>query len=126
MDHVLEPAGGSNGDWFPVPGQDPLPGGRRWFSTDHFNKHVAAVSRNPERLHLFVIGFEQGALHNRVWTTFWVPAIGWEGDWFAPGQVVFDAVNQQITAVARTPDQLDLFVIGFDGHVWSTAWGQIG
>jgi hypothetical protein len=36
---------------------------------------------------------------------------------------VFDSQKQQIAAVSRTPGNLDLFVIGFDNHVWTTFWG---
>jgi hypothetical protein len=45
-------------------------------------------------------------------------------DWFPlPGQAVFDRDKQQIAAVSRAPSNLDLFVIGFDNHVWTTFWG---
>ena len=46
--------------------------------------------------------------------------------WFPlPGQAVFDREKQQIAAVSRTPDNLDLFVIGFDNHVWSAWWSPV-
>jgi hypothetical protein len=49
----------------------------------------------------------------------------WNCEWFPlPGQAVFDREKQQIAAVSRTPNNLDLFVIGFDNHVWTTFWGQ--
>jgi hypothetical protein len=102
-------AGGWNGDWFAVPG-DAV-----------FNRHtqkIAAVSRAPGNLDLFVIGFD-----NRVWSTFWSDLRGWHGDWFPlPGKAVFDHQTQHIATVARTPLDLDLFVIGFDQRGWSTAW----
>ena len=44
-------------DWFLLPGQAVF---------DRDKQHVAAVSRAPGNLDLFVIGFD-----NRVWTTFW-------------------------------------------------------
>ena len=100
-----------NPDWFPLPGQAVF---------DRGNQQIAAVSRAPGNLDLFVIGFD-----NRVWTTFWNQQTGWNRDWFPlPGQAVFDHVNQQIAAVSRTPGNLDLFVIGFDNHIWSTFWGS--
>jgi hypothetical protein len=102
-------AGGWNGDWFPVPGQAVF---------DRDKQQIAAVSRAPGNLDLFVIGFD-----NHVWTTFWNDAGGWNGDWFPiPGQAVFDRDKQQIAAVSRAPDNLDLFVIGFDNHIWSARW----
>ena len=103
------PQTGWNGDWFPLPGQAVF---------DREKQQIAAVSRAPDNLDLFVIGFD-----NHVWTTFWTPQTGWNGDWFPlPGQAVFDREKQQIAAVSRSPDNLDLFVIGFDNHVWSTFW----
>ena len=99
-----------NADWFPVPGQVVF---------DHDKQQVAAVSRAPDNLDLFVIGFD-----NRVWTTFWNDQGGWNADWFAiPGQVMFDHDKQQVAAVSRAPGNLDLFVIGFDNRVWTTFWG---
>ncbi|MCW2558708.1 MAG: hypothetical protein JWP55_2672 [Mycobacterium sp.] len=101
--------GGWNGDWFPVPGQAVF---------DHDHQHVAAVSRAPGNLDLFIVGFD-----NRIWTTFWNDAVGWNGDWFPlPGQAVFDHVNQQVAAVSRAPGNLDLFIVGFDNHIWSQFW----
>ncbi len=106
-------AGGWNHDWFPLPGAAVF---------DHTTQHIAAVSRAPGNLDLFVIGF-----NNHVWSTFWSQAGGWSHDWFQiPGAAVFDHTTQQIAAVSRTPGNLDLFVIGFDNHVWSAFWSQAG
>jgi predicted GNAT superfamily acetyltransferase len=99
-----------NGDWTPLPGQ-------AVFDREH--QQIAAVARDPGNLDLFVIGFD-----NKVWTTAWNAQTGkWNGDWAPlPGQAVFDREHQQIAAVARDPGNLDLFVIGFDNKVWTTAW----
>ena len=104
---------GWNGDWFPLPGQAVF---------DRERQQVAAVSRAPGNLDLFVIGFD-----NHVWSTFWNDQTGWNGDWFPIEQAVFDRERQQVAAVSRAPGNLDLFVIGFDNHVWSTFWNdQVG
>ena len=85
---------------------------------DREKQQVAAVSRAPGNLDLFVIGFD-----NHIWTTFWNDAVGWNQEWFpAPGQHVFDREKQQVAAVSRAPGNLDLFVIGFDNHIWTTFW----
>lgn len=48
----------------------------------------------------------------------------WNNDLFpVPGARVFDHTTQRIAAVSRAPGNLDLFVIGFDNHVWTTFWG---
>ena len=100
-----------NPDWFGLPGQAVF---------DREKQRIAVVSRSPNNLDLFVIGND-----DRVWSTFW-PVQGawnWATDWFPlPGQARFGHLTQQVAAVARTPTNLDLFVIGNDGHVWSTFW----
>jgi hypothetical protein len=104
-------ASGWNGEWFQIPAPQVF---------DHEKQHIAAVSRAPGNLDLFVIGFD-----NRVWTTFWNDAAGWNGEWFPiPAPQVFDRERQQIAAVSRAPGNLDLFVIGFDNHVWTTFWND--
>lgn len=108
FDHAV----GWNSEWFPVPGQ---------YVFDRERQRIAAISRTPNHLDLFVIG-----LDNHVWTTFWPNAFGqWNNEWFpVPGQHVFDRERQRIAAVSRTPEHLDLFVIGLDNHVWTTFWNS--
>ena len=100
-----------NNDWFPVPGQAVF---------DRDKQQVAAVSRAGGNLDLFVIGFD-----NHIWTTFWNQDNGWNADWFpVQGQAVFDRDKQQVAAVSRAGGNLDLFVIGFDNHIWTTFWAE--
>jgi hypothetical protein len=98
--------------FFPLPGAAVL---------DRVNQRIAAVARSPNNLDLFVIGND-----NHVWTTFWPNSVGrWNDDWFPlPGAAVFDREKQQIAAVSHAPGNLDLFVIGFDNHVWSEFWND--
>jgi hypothetical protein len=80
---------------------------------------VTGVSRHPGQLDLFVV------LNQQVWTqgspslssgfnsTSWRPISGlttaeWEGS--------------AVTAVSRSQDKLDVFVIGFDHNLWTAAW----
>jgi len=85
---------GWNADWFPLPGV-------RTF--DRVNQQIAAVSRAPGNLDVFVIGND-----SHVWTTFWNDQVGWSADFFpVPGVNIFDSVNQQIAAVSRAPGNLD-------------------
>ena len=114
-DHVWttywnDQAGWSDG-WFAVPGAELF---------DHQSQHVAAVSRAPGNLDLFVIGSD-----DHVWTTYWNDQAGWSDGWFAvPGAELFDHQSQHVAAVSRAPGNLDLFVIGFDDHVWTTYWND--
>ncbi|MFF9819303.1 hypothetical protein ACF1GV_39155, partial [Streptomyces sp. NPDC014006] len=104
-----------NGHFFP------LPGGAVF---DRATQQLAAVSRASGNLDVFVIGFD-----NRVWTTYWNDHDGWgdpqNGHFFPlPGGAVFDRATQQLAAVSRATGNLDLFVIGFDNHVWSEFWND--
>jgi hypothetical protein len=102
---------GWNADWFPLPGNAVFDGA---------HQQLAAVSRAPGNLDLFVLGFD-----NHAWSTFWNDQHGWNSDFFPlPGQRVFDSAHQQLAAVSRAPGNLDLFVLGFDNHVWSTFWND--
>jgi squalene cyclase len=85
---------------------------------DHTTQQVTAVARTPDHLDLFVVGFD-----NAIWSSYWQPdAEGWR-PWFQiHPETVFDHTTQQVTAVARTPDHLDLFVVGFDNAIWSSWW----
>jgi hypothetical protein len=101
-----------NTDWVPLPGQAVF---------DRNTQKIAAVSRAPGNLDLFVIGND-----SHVWTTAWSSATNnWNTDWRPlPGQAVFDRNTQKIAAISRAPGNLDLFVIGNDSHVWTTAWSS--
>ena len=99
-----------NPEWLPLPG-------KAVFDSQH--QQIAAVSRTPANLDLFVIGND-----NHVWTNFWAGG-KWNGDWFpVPGQAVFDREHQQIAAVSRSPNNLDLFAFGVGGHAWQDSWKQ--
>ena len=102
-----------NNDWFTIPGQHVF---------DMAKQQITAISRQDGHLDLFVIGFD-----NRVWTTWWNQTDGWQRDWTPlPGRHVFDHTAQQVTAVSRAEGNLDLFVIGYDNHIYTTAWSQAG
>ena len=112
-----------NTDWFPLPGQAVF---------DRNTQKIAAVSRAPGHLDLFVIG-NDAAPEPPMVTSGPRPGaapLAWNADWRPlPGQAVFDRNTQTVTVVSRAPDHLDLFVIGNDGgvgttngHVWTTAW----
>jgi hypothetical protein len=110
-DERLFPKGGWNlGGWFQIHPETVF---------DHATQQITAFSRTPNNIDLFVIGFD-----NAVWSTFWTGEGGWNpGGWFQiHPETVFDHTTQQITAFSRTPNNIDLFVIGFDNAVWSTFW----
>ena len=78
---------------------------------------VHGVSRSTNKLDVFVIGTDQ-----RVYTAAWEPdfADGWHGWWQLLGGVA--APGAHVTAVSRSADHLDVFVVGTDGHVYTAAW----
>ena len=104
-------ATGWNADWGPLPGQAVF---------DRSTQQIAAVSRAPGNLDLFVIGNDSTAENGHVWTTAWNSATDWNADWGPlPGQAVFDSNTQKVAAVSRDPDHIDLFVIGKHRRKWS-------
>ena len=82
---------------------------------------VSAVSRYPDHMDLFVVGHDGG-----VHTIWWNPANGWETNhnWFRIGGASNFTVPQKsvVKALARKPDQMDLFVVGHSGEIFSTGW----
>lgn len=79
---------------------------------DHARQHVSAVSRDPGSLDLLVIGIDD--------VVHWLPRSpgGWAVEWQPlSSEVTFDHTSQQIEAVARTPGDIDVFVIGGDNIV---------
>jgi hypothetical protein len=78
---------------------------------------VTAVARKSEQLDLFVAGYGGG-----IYSAYWNPASGWSS-WFRIGQAG-SAIppGSLVTAVARKAEQLDLFVAGYDGAVYSAYW----
>jgi hypothetical protein len=79
---------------------------------------VGAVSRGLDQLDIFVVGPDR-----QVHSAAWGPQTNseWAGWWqildgkFPPGAPV--------SAVSCTTDEIDIFVVGTDGGVYSAAWG---
>jgi hypothetical protein len=79
---------------------------------------VTAVARTPDNLDLFVVGND-----GVVYTSWWPTGNDWSGvnnDWRPIGG--FFPVGAPVSAVARTPDNLDLFVVGNNGGVYTSSW----
>jgi hypothetical protein len=86
-------SGGWHG-WWHIQGGMTAPGGA-----------VAAVSRRPDFLDIFVVGIDGG-----VWTAAWSPVAGaWGGWWQIPG-VRSVTGSPPITCVSRSIDKLDIFI----------------
>jgi hypothetical protein len=78
---------------------------------------VHCVSRSTDKLDIFVTGTDQ-----RLYTAAWEPgfADGWHGWWNLLNGVA--APGAHVTAVSRSADHLDVFVVGTDGGVYTAAW----
>jgi hypothetical protein len=79
---------------------------------------VAAVSRNPNQLDLFITGGD-----GVVYTSWWSAGSDWSGinnNWRKIGG--FFPPGAPVAAVSRNPDQLDLFIFGNDGSVYTSWW----
>jgi hypothetical protein len=57
-----------------------------------------------------------------VETAAWDSADGWHGWWTIGDLTVPTCSCQNITAVSRSTDKLDLFVVADDGQVYTAAW----
>jgi hypothetical protein len=92
--------------WFALPGENVFPE----------RATVTVLSTQPGGTSLYVIG-----LDGKVWTNFFPAADGshrWNG-WFALGANVFPATST-VTAVSTRPGGTSLYVVGFDGKVWTS------
>ena len=81
---------------------------------------VEALARTPENLDLFITGGD-----GRVYTSWWFNGADWSGvndNWRSIGG--FFPAGAPVTAVARTPGNLDLFIVGGDGRVYTSWWFQ--
>jgi len=78
---------------------------------------IHGVSRSADKLDLFVIGTD-----DRVYTAAWEAdfADGWHGWWRLLDGVA--AAGAHVTAVSRSADHLDVFVIGTDNSIYTAAW----
>jgi hypothetical protein len=87
---------------------------------------VSAISRDSDKLDLFVSGKDGG-----VYTTFWTAQKGWLNQWFRLGDSNFwDSFTvppgSKVYAQTRDPNIIDLFVVGRDGGVYTTFWTAEG
>ena len=99
---------GINDNWRPIGGFFP-PGAP-----------VAAVARTPDNLDLFITGND-----GRVYTSWWFQGVDWSGindNWRPIGG--FFPPGAPVAAVARTGNNLDLFITGNDGRVYTSWWFQ--
>ncbi|MGH3470463.1 MAG: hypothetical protein ACRDPG_00255, partial [Nocardioidaceae bacterium] len=78
------------------------------------------VARMSNQLDLFVTGND-----GRVYTSWWHEGSDWSGindNWSPIGG--FFPQDALVAAVARASDQLDLFVTGNDGRVYTSWWHE--
>ena len=81
---------------------------------------IAAVSRTPDNIDLFITGND-----GRVYTSWWFNGADWSGvndNWRPLGG--FFPAGAPVAAVARTAGNLDLFITGNDGLVYTSWWSD--
>ena len=84
------------------------------------NSVVWAVSHIPNRIDIFVVGHNGG-----IYTSGQIDGGAWEG-WHPIGNP--DAgenvpSGSVVSAISRKPEQLDIFVVGHNGGIYSNWWG---
>ena len=91
---------------------------------------VSAVARLPGRLDLFVTGNPDDEDHAGIYTARSNPDGSWSGinhDWFRIGRDVHTVpVGNTVAAVAPRPNQIDLFVVGNDGGIYTARSNPAG
>ncbi len=109
-DKVYSTYGDSASDWAPWYQIQPA------WRFDHGTQRITAAASTPDRAQLFVIGFD-----DKIYSTYFDAASGW-APWYQvqPG-TLFDHSHQEVTAVTRTPNEIDLITIGADLTVSSTS-----
>ena len=84
---------------------------------------VAAVSPRPNQIDLFVTGNPDDEDHAGIFTARSNPDGSWSGinhGWFRIGRDVHTVpVGNTVAAVAARPNQIDLFVVGNDGGIYT-------
>ncbi|MFI7696973.1 hypothetical protein ACIBQ6_48450 [Nonomuraea sp. NPDC049655] len=79
---------------------------------------VTAISKSPTSIDLFVVGND-----GRVYTSWWYEGLGWSGirdNWRSIGG--FFPKGAPVTAIAKSPNSIDLFITGNDGRVYTSWW----
>ena len=78
---------------------------------------ITGVARSKDKLDIFVAGAD-----GRIYTAFWEPTstVGWS-NWRAIGDVKVPN-GAYITAVSRSADKIDLFVVDVNGKIRTAAW----
>jgi Papain-like cysteine protease AvrRpt2 len=98
--------GGEWSNWRPIGGFFPS------------GAQVASVARTSDNLDLFICGND-----GRVYTSWWLNGVDWSGindSWRSLGG--YFPAGAPVTAVARTGQNLDLFICGNDGRVYTSWW----
>ena len=82
---------------------------------------ISAVSRRTDWIDIFVVGEDDG-----VYTAAWNPSFtgGWKG-WWRIGDLKVEP-KSSVSVASRGPDNLDVFVSGNDGYVYTAAWDPQG
>jgi hypothetical protein len=80
---------------------------------------VTALSRNPNRIDLFVSGRE-GGIYTTSWDGTWTDQWDHRADPHFRDQFTVPP-GSPVTALSRNPNRIDLFVSGREGAIYSTS-----
>ncbi len=100
-------AGGKWRGWWPIGSVKANPGAP-----------VGVVARDPDKLDVFVAGAD-----GKVWTAAWDHHVAdgkWRGWWHVQNGRAHP--GSAVAVTSRRPHQLDIFVVGKDGGMYTAAW----
>ena len=114
-----------NGSWDPTQGTCDISQSFAWES------NVAAISRAPDTLDVFAVGVD-GAVYHNAWptgNTSWgwatVPQSGNQGpsnNWEMRSYADYFPTGAPLTVASASQNNLDLFVVGYDGALYTSNW----
>ena len=113
MDASIPPGGRQVADWSGI--HDNWRGIGGFFPA---KAPISAVARTPNNLDLFITGND-----GRVYTSWWSAGIDWSGihdNWRGIGG--FFPAGAPNNSVARSANNLDVFIVGNDGQVYTSWW----
>lgn len=94
---------------------------------DHVTQTVAALARSKANIDAFALGSDRSTGgEGESWSNYWPDMNNHWAVWFPTrtGGARFDVAQHNIAAVARSENNLDMFVLGLDGALWTASWSS--
>jgi hypothetical protein len=94
---------------------------------DHVTQTVTALARSKRNIDVFALGSDGSTGDGgESWSNYWPDINNRWAVWFPTrtGGERFDVAQHNIAAVARSENNLDMFVVGLDGALYTASWSS--